>query len=102
MHHRVGLLFVGVLLLAACNGDNGGGGPTTPSNAGALIVLESQRLTPSATRRFCSVTGTLRNDNPFEASSIRIDWRAFHAGGVEIATAQAFEFTVPAGGRRTL
>lgn len=94
------LTLVGLLILVGCDSDSGSrSNPTVPSSAGDRIVLESQRLTRSATGRFCSVSGTLRNDNSFTASIIRVDWQAFNSAGGEIATATAFEFNVESGGR---
>ena len=71
--------------MSSTTGDNG-------------IELESQRLVPSASGRFCSLDGTLHNRNS-SLTSLQIDHRAFNAQGREIATASIIEFNVPTNGR---
>jgi hypothetical protein len=86
-----------LLLLAACNGESSSVSGTTSTTGDGGVILETQRLVPSASGRFCDLEGTLHNTGR-HIDSLRIDLRAFNAADAEIATAFIIEFSVPAGG----
>jgi hypothetical protein len=92
------LLGLMLLLLAACNGESSSVSGTTSTTGDGGVILETQRLVPSASGRFCDLEGTLHNTGR-HIDSLRIDLRAFNAADAEIATAFIIEFSVPAGGR---
>src|SRR5581483_5310513 len=93
----IGILLAGLIEVACSSNSSSVTGSTTTNGDGG-VVLESQRLVPSATGRFCELQGTLHNTGR-HIDSLRIDFRAFNAVGVEIATATVIEFSIAADGR---